>query len=454
MRILMTGATGLLGREIGKVLAEKGHQLFVISRSLAKAREMLPFPCEVVVGDLNKGILKDPQLRSLDAVINLMGEPVFGTRWNTAKKENIYNSRIVGTRNLVASLPNTIKTFISASAIGFYGHCEDEVLFEDHRSGKDFLAKVCVDWEQEAAQAPGRKVFIRTGIVLSLTGGALDQMFFPFRAGVGGVLGSGKQWMSWIHIKDIVGLFVFALENSKVEGPLNGIAPEPVTNRDFSEALVAALGKRLGPPVPSIALKFMFGEASEVIVSSIRGSAEKAQGLGFKFQYTELPAALREICAPFKGGNDVFYSEQFLPEPPEKVFPFFKDAHNLEKITPPTLNFKIKRMSSSEIQQGTEIDYKIKIHGIPAKWKTEIDEWQPPYKFVDNQKLGPYREWHHTHEFRPFCGGTLVVDKVRYRLPLGYVGWVLGTNFIHKDVEHIFSFRRKYISTIDVLKKG
>lgn len=453
MRILITGATGLIGKELGKSLAERGHQIFVVSRSLTKARENLPFPCEIIVGDLNQGVLDDPQLRSMDAVINLMGEPVFGARWNTIKKERIYNSRVVGTRNLVASLPNTIKTFISSSAIGFYGSCGDEVLFEDHSAGTDFLAKVCVDWEQEAALAPGRKVFIRTGIVLSQYGGALDQMFFPFRAGVGGILGRGNQWMSWIHIKDIVGLFLFALENENVEGPLNGVAPEPATNKDFSEALAEALGKRLGPPIPSIALKLMFGEASEVLVSSLRASAEKSQGAGYRFQYTELASTLKEICVPFKEGNDIYYSEQFLPEPPEKVFGFFKDADNLEKITPPTLNFKIKKMSSSEVTQGTEIDYSIKIHGIPAKWKTEIDEWQPPYKFVDNQKAGPYREWHHTHEFRPFCGGTLLVDKVQYRLPLGYVGWVLGTNFIHKDVENIFSFRRKYISTMDVPKK-
>lgn len=454
MRILMTGATGLLGKEIGKHLAEKGHKIFVVSRSLAKARELTPFPCEVIVGDLGAGILKDPQLESIDAVINLMGEPVFGGRWGSKKKESIYNSRVVGTRNLVASLPKTLKVFISASAIGYYGDGGDEVLHEQHVAGDDFLAKVCVDWEQEAKKASGRKVFIRTGIVLSQSGGALEQMLFPFRAGVGGVLGAGKQWVSWIHINDIVGLYLFALVNPKVEGPINGIAPVPLTNRDFSKILAKSLGKNLGPAVPLSALKLIFGEASGVMVSSTRGSAEKVEKLGYQFQYKELSSALDEICAPFKDGNEIFYSEQFLSDPPEKVFRFFQDANNLERITPQNLNFEIERMSSSEIRQGTEIDYKLKIHGIPVKWKTEIDEWQPPYKFVDNQKSGPYSVWRHTHEFRPFCGGTLMVDKVLYRLPLGYFGWVLGTKFINKDVENIFSFRRKFISTMDVQRKG
>lgn len=454
MRILITGATGLIGRELGKSLAEKGHEIFVVSRSLAKAREMLPFPCEVIIGDLSKGPIKNSYLDSVDAVINLMGEPVFGSRWTEEKKKNIYNSRVLGTRNLVDSIPESVKIFISSSAIGYYGSCADEVIFEDHGAGEDFLAKVCIDWEKETLKAPGRKIIMRTGIVLSQSGGALDQMFFPFRAGVGGPLATGRQWMSWIHLKDIVGLYLFALENQKVQGPINGVGPEPVTNKIFSEILAQALGKKTSLPVPFLILKMLYGEASEVLVSSIRGSSSKVENLGYNFNYKELYVALKEICSSFKEGKEIFYSEQFLPEPPEKVFSFFKEAQNLEKITPPTLQFKIEKISSKEIQQGTEIDYKIKIHGVPAKWKTEIDEWQPPYKFVDNQKVGPYREWHHTHEFKPFCGGTLLIDKVQYRLPLGYLGWLVGNNFIHKDVENIFSFRRKYISTMDVPKKG
>lgn len=454
MRILITGSTGLLGREIGKILAEKGHEIFVVSRSLAKAREVLPFPCEVIVGDLNTEVLKDERLKSVEAVINLMGEPVLGGRWTEEKKEKIYDSRVIGTRHLVASLSSGVRTFISGSAVGFYGDRGDEILHEETPVGSDFLAKVCQDWEAEAAKAPGRKVFIRTGVVLSQQGGALDEMLFPFRAGVGGILGDGQQWMSWIHIKDIVGLFVFSLENNNVVGAINGTAPVPVRNSQFSESLAKVLGRRLGPSVPPMALKLLFGEGGGVILSSIRCSAERAESLGYHFNFTDHNEALEELCAPYRNGDDIFYAEQFIPLPPDKVFPFFQDPHNLERMTPPMLQFHIEKVSGSEVKQGTHIDYTLKIRGVPAKWRTEIDEWQPPFKFVDSQVRGPYSSWRHTHEFRPFCGGTLMVDKVNYRVPLGYLGWLLGGKLVRRDVENIFSYRRKFISTMDVPRKG
>ncbi|KYG65091.1 cell division inhibitor SULA [Bdellovibrio bacteriovorus] len=454
MRILMTGATGLIGKELGKVLAEKGHEIVVISRSLSKARENLPFPCEVVVGDLMDGPVKDAKLLHIDSVINLMGEPVVEGRWSEEKKRRIYNSRVQGTRHLIQSIPESTRTFISSSAIGYYGDCGDEILTEERTAGSDFLARVTVAWEAESEKAPGRKVFIRTGIVLSQQGGALEQMMFPFRAGVGGVLGSGKHYMSWIHLQDIVGLYVFALENTQVSGPLNGVAPVPVSNRELSEVLASKLGKKLGPSVPTAALKVLFGEVATVMLSSMRGSTEKSESLGYKFQYRTVDQALEEICEPYRTGEDIFYSEQFLPEPPEKIFHFFQDAYNLEQITPPTLNFHIENISTPEVQQGTLIDYKLKIRGVPVKWRTEIDEWQPPHRFVDRQLKGPYRMWHHTHQFRPFCGGTLMIDRVRYRLPMGHLGWLVAGKWIRKDVENIFAFRKRFISTLEIPKKG
>lgn len=446
MRILITGATGLIGREVGKVLAAKGHEILVVSRSERKAREVLPFPCEVIQGDLSQGKLKDDRLESVQAVIHLLGETVAGQRWTEERKRKIYSSRVDGTRNLVQSLPADLKIFVSASAMGIYGDRGEKLLSENDSPGDDFLSRVCVDWEAEAAKAPGRKVFVRTGVVLAREGGALDQMMFPFRSGVAGVLGRGRQWMSWIHLRDIVGLFVFAFENPQVAGPLNGVAPQPVTNREFSESLVKSLGSRLGPPVPMFALKLLFGEMAQVIVGSVRVSAGRALELGYKFQFESLNEALQEICAPFRQGEEIYVAEQFVPEPPEQLFAFFKEARNLEKITPSSLNFHIEKMSTPEIKQGTIIDYRLRIRGVPAAWKTEIDEWQPPFKFVDNQLKGPYRLWHHTHEFRPFCGGTLMVDKVRYRLPLGFLGWVVASLPVRKEVEGIFAFRRRFIA--------
>lgn len=446
MNILITGATGLIGKELGKVLAEKGHKIFAISRDDKKAKEILPYPCEIIKGDLSKEPLQDERLQKIEAVVNLMGEAVVGPRWTAELKKKIHDSRVVGTRHLIQSLPKNLKVFVGGSAIGYYGDCGDEICREDHSPGEDFLASLTVDWEAETAKAPGRISMIRTGIVLAPQGGALEQMLFPFKAGVGGMLGDGQQWMSWIHIKDIVGLFVYALENDHVSGPINGVAPLPVTNKEFSKTLAESLGKPLALPVPKLAIKTLYGEAAETIVSSIRGSAERAEALGYQYVYKELEIALREICLPYKNGEEIFYAEQFVEIPPEKIFPFFRDPHNLEQITPPTLNFHIQAVSTKQIEQGTLIDYNLKIHGVPAKWKTEIDEWQPPFKFVDHQLKGPYSLWHHTHEFKPFCGGTLMVDRVRYRLPLGYVGWLVAGNFVKKDVEQIFKFRRNYIA--------
>lgn len=297
MNILITGATGLIGKELGKVLAEKGHKIFVVSRNEQKARSVLPFPCEIINGDLGKGTLSpDERLLTIEAVINLMGEPIVGSRWSAEIKKKIYDSRVLGTRHLIQSLPPTVKIFVAGSAIGIYGDCADEFCHEDHPPGHDFLGDLTADWEKESSKGPGRKTFIRTGIVLSPQGGALKQMLIPFKAGLGGILGDGQQWMSWIHINDIVGLFVFALENKHVEGPLNGVAPQPVTNQEFSKALAKTLRRFLFFPVPKIALKALFGEATGVILCSIRGSAEKALALGYRFQYQELQQALDEVC--------------------------------------------------------------------------------------------------------------------------------------------------------------
>ncbi|QDK38082.1 TIGR01777 family oxidoreductase [Bdellovibrio sp. NC01] len=446
MNVLITGATGLIGRELGKALAEKGHRIYAVSRNEKKARETLPFPCEVITGDLMKGPIKDLRMNDIDAVINLMGEPVVGLRWSSDRKKKIYDSRVLGTRHLIESLPRTVKVFVGGSAIGIYGDTKDLICDENTAPGKDFLAQLTVDWEKETAKASGRVSFIRTGIVLAPQGGAIDQMLFPFKAGVGGILGDGKQWMSWIHIKDIVGIFMMALENSKVHGPINGVAPHPVTNKEFSKELAEALGKPLALPVPKAALKLLYGEAAETILCSIRATTRAETEFHYEFHFRDLKEAFAEICTPHKQGEEIFYAEQFVNVQPQDLFPFFKDPHNLEQITPPTLNFAISKVSTKEIEQGTLIDYNLKIHGVPAKWKTEIDEWKPPFKFVDNQLKGPYTLWHHTHEFKPFCGGTLMIDRVRYKLPFGYFGWLAANKFVRKDVEGIFNFRREYIA--------
>ncbi len=448
MKILMTGATGLLGKEIGIELLRRGHELFVVSRDKKKALLGLPFPCKVIEGDLNKGILKSPDLEQIDGVINLMGEALVASRWSKNQKNKIFNSRILGTRNLVNSFIKTPKVFVSTSAVGYYGDAGDQELNEESAKGSGFLPDVCESWEKEADEMKTRVVKCRLAAVLARQGGALEKMLPAFQAGVGGRLASGKQWMSWIHIEDAVALFVNAVENDKYEGVINLSSPEPVTNLEFSKELAQVLNRSLGPAVPALALKALFGEMSQVLLDSQKTIPAKALKLGYKFKFPNLKSALIDILKYQNQGEDVFETKQYLPLPKEKVFEFFAKAENLEKITPDNLRFHIVDISTPKMQQGTVINYKLKIQGVPVKWQTLIEKWDPPTSFVDTAKKGPYKFWHHTHSFESLGDGTLMTDQVRYILPLGRIGWLAAFKKVRGDVTKIFDFRRGAVADL------
>lgn len=451
MKVLMTGATGMIGKELGKALVSRGYHVYVVTRDAEKARSQLPFPCQVIEGNLAEGPLKDHQeLRLMDVVINLAGENIGGGRWNEVRKRKIYESRILTTRNLIQSLPVAPKIFLSASAIGYYGSQGDTVLTEDSPAGEDFLAQVCQDWEEELlsfsygeALAATRVVSIRTGIVLASQGGAMEKLLPLFRRGLGSVLGDGKQWMSWIHLEDEIGLIMHALEKNNVRGPLNLVSPHPVTNEDFSKTLASVLEVGLAPRVPSMVLWASMGEMSALVLGSQKVLPQVATQTGYKFKFAELKKAFEDICN--KETEEVFVSEQYLPWKPEQVFPFFSHAGNLQRITPPSLDFEILAGAPDKIHQGSEISYRMKIHGVPLKWRTIIDEWNPPHRFTDTQAEGPYSVWRHTHEFREFAGGTLMIDRVRYVLPMGSVGNLIGGALVRSEIEKIFAYRRQYL---------
>lgn len=461
MNILITGATGLIGRQLGKCLVQKGHHITVISRDEKKAKMLLPFPCEVIEGDLTKSPVSLLKAPTLDAIIHLMGESVADGRWSAEKKQRIFDSRIKSTENLIASLLQAPQVLICASGIGIYGDRGDQELTEQDVPEDDFLATVCQEWELRANQIkekfPNTRVVLgRIGLVLDSAGGALPKMAFPVRAGVGGKLGRGKQWLSWIHHQDLIELISFCLQNERVQGPVNFVAPEPVTNAEFSRLLV----EKIAPPstalkkwivdvgAPSAFLKAALGEMSYVLLASQKVKPAQALHWGYAFRYSSAELALEDLCADWRNGEDVFTAEQFVPAPPETVFAFFAEAQNLEKITPPTLNFHIENMSTAKIETDTLIDYKLKIHGCPVKWKTRIADWNPPQSFVDVQEQGPYQKWHHTHRFEPLGQGTLMTDRVRYKLPLGYLGRMTAGLWVKSDVEKIFQFRRNFISNM------
>lgn len=280
-----------------KALAQRGHTLHVLSRH---AGTNLPPGVGISVWDAMKGPPAEDALRDAAAIVHLAGEPV-AQRWTADVKRRIRESRVTGTRHLVegmAQLPSK-PALICASASGFYGSRGDDVLDESSPAGNGFLAEVCVEWEKQAfaAQALGARVTaIRTGLALDPRGGALKQMLPPFRIGVGGRLGDGKQWMPWIHLEDLVGIFLLAIE-SDVSGVLNGSAPNPVTNAGFTRELAHVLHRPGLFFVPKPALKLIFGEMADVLFDSQRVLPRATQAAGFEFRYPELGPALRNLLA-------------------------------------------------------------------------------------------------------------------------------------------------------------
>lgn len=460
MRILLTGGTGLIGSEIAKKLASRGDEIVLLVRNIESAEGKLPFPAKCFQWN-HKDEVPLEALQRIDAVINLAGEPLADRRWSDEKKKLIRETRIEGTRNLVravrAHAPG-IKVFVQGSATGIYGDRKDSVLDANSKPGEGFLADVVREWEAEARRLnenlvpPARSIrlpIIRTSMVLARHGGALQKMLPLFRANIAGRIGfDGSQWMSWIHLDDIVNLFIHAIDAEAADGVLEGAAPQPTTNRDFTDTLCRELDVFENVAVPSAAVKLLYGEMSSVILEGQRVVPTATLASGFKFKFETLEAALAEILLPLRNSTFEKLSEQWVPKRPDEVWPFFCNEKNLEDLTPGFLKFKVLSKSTPTMGEGTLIDYTLSLNGIPFGWRTRIEEWDPGKKFVDNQLRGPYALWHHTHEFVPMAGGTLLRDRIRYRVPFGWLGAIASGWKVHKDVATIFDFRRKKIAEL------
>jgi uncharacterized protein (TIGR01777 family) len=297
MNITVIGATGFIGTQLTRALLNGGHTVHALARNRpANLPESVRF-------SEWQSMEEEPPPESLtgaDAVIHLAGEPV-AQRWTPQAKQRIYSSRVDGTRHLVNALSTQSRrpsVLICASAIGIYGSRGDEILTERSAAGDDFLASLVSDWEKAAvlAEALGiRVVRLRLGVVLGQDGGALQKMLPPFRLGLGGRLGSGRQWTSWIHIDDVISLVLFILANAGVHGAVNATAPEPVTNAEFTKELAGALHRPAIFPVPKFALRILFGEMAGMVLASQRVIPEAAKSAGFEFQYPKLGPALRRL---------------------------------------------------------------------------------------------------------------------------------------------------------------
>jgi len=475
MRVLVTGATGFVGRALVPALQHEGHRVVVFARSARRARARLGADIEAVDPTAGSDALTTA-LRGCDAVINLAGEPIAGKRWTAARRTALRNSRIAATRDLVQALSRMAvkpRVLVSASAVGFYGNRGNEVLDERAQPGTGFLAELCVEWEAAAmaATALGMRVVLpRIGVVLGRDGGALAKMLPPFSLGLGGPMGSGQQYLPWIHLHDLVRVIVSALSDDRIEGPVNAVAPEAVINREFGTALGRALRRPAVLPVPAFALRLAMGEAAAVLLDGQRVAPALLARLGFPFAYPTLDSALTDIVGGIEvrlgpvtepidaHGSDIGrqYLDQRRPiyelrtttmvnAPVAETFEFFSKADNLGLITPSSMGFLITKQPAA-IAENVLIDYRVRVNGLPINWRTRIVTWRPGERFVDFQEKGPYRAWWHEHTFYERGDRTLMEDRVCYAPPMGPLGRVANTFFIKAVLRQIFRYRADVIA--------
>jgi uncharacterized protein (TIGR01777 family) len=301
VRLTITGATGFVGSRLVAALTARGDDVTVLSRSPARASERLGVAA--AGWDWQSGAAPADALAGRDVVVHLAGEPV-SQRWNAEVRARIRDSRERGTRELVAGLaaadPRPAR-LVCASACAYYGPRDDEVVDETGAAGSDFLADVCVRWEREAQRAAAELdmgvATVRTGISLHASSGVLDSMLAPFKLGLGGPLAGGRQYLPWIHHADLVGLYLAAIDTPRFSGAINGSAPEPVSNREFSKALGRALRRPAIVPVPGFAAKLIAGDVAEYAVTGVRMVPGRAGELGYTFAYADIDAALADVLA-------------------------------------------------------------------------------------------------------------------------------------------------------------
>jgi len=470
MHFFVTGATGLVGRALIQSLLGQEHEVTAWVRDVHRARQRLGSRvqlCAIASSDTELA----RRLSSVDVVVNLAGESVLGGAWTDARKRALRESRVQLTQQLMAACRAAARpprVVISGSAVGYYGDSADLVREEDSPVGSGFLAELCVDWERAAlaAQAWGaRVVLLRIGIVLSADGGALAAMLPAFALGLGGPLGSGKQYMPWIHRDDLVAIIMQAANDARFAGPINCAAPEPVTSQVFARTLGGVLSRPAVLRVPAFALRAVLGERACVALQSQRAVPRALERWGFAFRHAQLAAALRQ-CVERSAGVSIrratradriparrkpaYVLEQTtrLHVPLAEAFGFFCRAENLGFITPGFMKFELLGEPPGEMREGAEIRYRIGLGPVPMRWKTEIRSWQPPSLFVDTQVEGPYALWWHEHHLQTDGESTVMLDRVYYTPPLGLLGRLAHGLLVARTLRAIFGYRQEAIARL------
>lgn len=463
MRVLIAGATGFIGRALVPRLQRDGHTVVVWARSETRALALLGADVDIVSTSAGQDALV-AALSRCDAVVNLTGETLLARRWTPARRAALRASRIDVTAQLVGAIEaasSRPRVLVSGSAVGFYGDRGDELLDETSSSRDDFLSQLCRDWEAAAERAVGlgvRVVRLRTGVVVGRAGGALSQMLIPFKAGVGGPVGSGRQYFPWIHQYDLVNLIAVALQDERYVGAVNAVAPDVVTSRMFARALGRALRRPAILPTPAFVLRAIFGEAAVVVLASQRVEPAVARRLGFVWRFPSLDAALQDVVrgeavkisrlhtppAAAPRATYVLTTSTPMAAPVDDVFRFFAKAANLGLMTPASMQFRIIGPAPA-MSENTTIQYRVHIGPLPIRWRTRIVSWDPPRSFVDVQDAGPYRVWRHEHVFVAQDGVTTMEDRVYYAPPWSGLAGVVHKTFVAPSLRQIFQYRADVI---------
>jgi uncharacterized protein (TIGR01777 family) len=463
MRVFVIGATGFIGRALVPRLQRDGHTIVVWVRSPARARDLLGADVEIVRADTGAAAMS-AALNGCEGIVNLAGESIVGKRWTPRRRRLLEDSRVALTESLIdamAAARARPKVLVSGSAVGYYGDRANEVLTEKSTPGGNFLAKLCIRWESAALKAEHlgtRVVLLRTGVVLGRAGGALTAMLMPFRFGLGGHVGSGRQYFPWIHLHDLVKIIAAALTDEKYQGAVNAVAPAEATNRQFSRFLGQALNRPAVLPVPALALKAIFGEAAIVLLGSQRVEPRALTTKEFTWDFPTLLTALDDIVhdraaaivnrdAARDGATDATYelrTKAVVNAPIDETFAFFSKAQNLGLLTPAAMKFAVEGVAPT-LQAGSTIDYRIALGPITVRWRTRIEEWEPGRAFIDVQDAGPYKFWRHQHMFHGEGARTVMEDVVWYTPPFGPLGRMAHRLFIAPALRRIFQYRNDVI---------
>ena len=455
MRVLVTGATGLIGRHVCKQLLHAGHQLTVITRSKKKYDEIVGLPACILEHDLTKGLLRSsPILESIEVILHLAGENVARSRWSKAFKQKLYDSRVKTTQHLLDSFihlkQKKLSLIISASGIGIYDSsdkkCDEQTPTYKNSS---FFSHLCHSWEkcvdEKGHQLSSRVIKVRLGPVLARQGGMLAQMEPYARAGILGRMPGKDFWISWIHIEDVIRGLMFCIDNNKINSVVNFTSPEPCLYSNFVHALNQTFKKRDFLPPPKFLLSTLHGEMIDVLTKSHQILPKKLIDQGFSFDFPKVDMAFANLYTDFLLPLR-YEGSQWISKDKSAVFDFFSSPKNLEKITLPQFRFQLIEPYPSRIEKNVEMDYKIHIYGLNIKTKTKIVAYKPPDLFVDEEVRGLFHKWRHLHKFQSLAGGTLIEDCINYQLPyrLNLLAHRIATN----RIKEMFDYRRKMISRL------